>query len=628
VPLAIIFVAFTTFANLRGLRESGILFALPTYGFIISALAVIAIGVVRCLGDCSIAGRAATVHQEASLDLLVLLSAFAVGSSALTGVEAISNAVTIFRRPQGRNAAQTLGILGAIAVVLVLGIAFLTYRSGATPTEGTSLLSQIGSAALGGNNIFFYLFQAFTFAILVLAANTSFQGFPRLAAMMAKDGFLPRQFENVGDRLVLSNGMIVLAVLSALLIWAFEGNVERLIPLYAVGVFTAFTLSQAGMVVYWRRIGARLGKAGGHWRRSQIVNAVGAAATGLVVAIVVATRFWQGVWVVAAMLPVMIMGFRAIRRHYDQVAEQLRPMTLEALPPADAAAIPAAPADDGSGPTPTTKVVLLVDALDEAAATALGYARSFAGRDVQTLYVGDPAKAREVEARWPGFSRSDVPLDRLGEGDRTVDATIEYLRSVPRDGAEFLTVAIPERFSEASLTAAVRHRTAFSLKLRLMNEPGVVTTDVPVLAPDAPTRAIRPLIPDRVETVVFLSRVHLATLRALRYARSIRAHDTRGVYFAIEHENVDEIQREWFEQRVSLELDIVETPFRDLSTSVLEEVRRITAHPGAVASVVLPELVVSKRWHHALHNQRALFLKRLLLFEPGVVLSSVPHQLQ
>ncbi len=299
VPLAIIFVAFTTFANLRGLRESGILFALPTYGFIISALAVIAIGVVRCLGDCSIAGRAATVHQEASLDLLVLLSAFAVGSSALTGVEAISNAVTIFRRPQGRNAAYTLGVLGAIAVVLVLGIAFLTYRSGATPTEGTSLLSQIGSAALGGSNIFFYLFQAFTFAILVLAANTSFQGFPRLAAMMAKDGFLPRQFENVGDRLVLSNGMIVLAVLSALLIWAFEGNVERLIPLYAVGVFTAFTLSQAGMVVYWRRVGARLGKAGGHWRRSQVVNAVGAAATGLVVAIVVATRFWQGVWVVA-----------------------------------------------------------------------------------------------------------------------------------------------------------------------------------------------------------------------------------------------------------------------------------------------------------------------------------------
>jgi hypothetical protein len=585
---------------------------------------VIAIGVVRCLGDCSVAGRAAVVQQEASLDVVVLLSAFAVGSSALTGVEAISNAVTIFRRPQGRNAAQTLGILGGIAIVLVLGIAFLTWRSGVTPEAGTSLLSQIGSAALGGNNIFFYLFQAFTFAILVLAANTSFQGFPRLAAMMAKDGFLPRQFENLGDRLVLSNGMIVLAVLSAVLIWAFEGNVERLIPLYAVGVFTAFTLSQAGMVVYWGRQGTRLGSAAGHWRRSQVVNAVGAATTGLVVLIVVATRFWQGVWVVAAMLPIMIMGFRAIRRHYDQVSEQLRPVEVAAT--AVPAAVPLT--DDGAGPTPTTKVVLLVDSLDEAAATALGYARSFAGREVQTVYVGDPAKAREVEARWPGFTRSDAPLDQLGRSGHTVDAALEYLRAVPRDGAEFLTVAIPERFSERSLTAAVRHRTAFSLKLRLMSEPGVVITDVPVLAPDAPTRVIRPLIPDRVETVVFLARVHLATLRALRYARAIRGHDTRGVYFATERENVDDIQREWFEQRVSLELDIVETPFRDLATPVLEEVRRITAHPGAVASVVLPELVVSKRWHHALHNQRGLFLKRLLLFEPGVVLSSVPHQLQ
>ena len=153
-------------------------------------------------------------------------------------------------------------------------------------------------------------------------------------------------------------------------------------------------------------------------------------------------------------------------------------------------------------------------------------------------------------------------------------------------------------------------------------------TDVPVVAPTSPMGVIRPLIPDRVETVVFLAKVHRGTLQALRYARALRAHNTRGVYFSIEHENVDEIQREWFEQRVSLELDIVEAPFRDLATPVLDEVRRITAHPGAVASVVLPELVVAKRWHHALHNQRALFLKRLLLFEPRVVLSSVPYQLR
>jgi amino acid transporter len=624
VGLSIIFVAFTTFANLRGLRESGILFALPTYGFILSAMAVILIGVVRCMGDCSAAGQAVTIREEAGIDLVVLMSAFAVGSSALTGVEAISNAVTIFRRPQGRNAAATLGILGGIAVVLVLGFAWLTYKTGALPTHGASLLSRIGAAALGSNSVFFYLFQAFTFAILVLAANTSFQGFPRLAAMMAKDGYLPHQFENLGDRLVLSNGMIVLAVLSCVLIWAFEGNVERLIPLYAVGVFTAFTLSQSGMVVHWQRLGKLRGADAGHWRRKQLVNAVGAVATGFVVLIVVTQRFRQGVWVVAVMLPVMIAGFHTIRKHYDSVADELRPEPVPARAPTAAVYQPGDA--DGDGPTPSTKVVLLVDALDEATAKALGYARSFAGRGVEAIYVGNGAKSREIAARWPGFCRDEIRMERI-DGGRSVDAIMAHLRSIPRGDAEFLTVAIPERFSDASLTAAVRHRTAFSLKLRLLSEPGIVVTDVPVLAQNG-SGPLRPLIPDRVETLVFLSSVHRGTLRALRYARSLRGHATRAVYFAIEHENVDAIQRHWFEQRVSLELDIVETPFRDLATPVLEEVRRVTSRPGAVASVVLPELIVSKRWHNALHNQRALFLKRLLLFEPNVVLSSVPFQLR
>src|SRR5439155_26206877 len=194
---------------------------------------------------------------------------------------------------------------------------------------------------------------------------------------------------------------------------------------------------------------------------------------------------------------------------------------------------------DGFGPTPTTKVVLLVDALDEATAMALGYAHSFAGRDVETVYVGDPERGRQVEARWPGFCRADQPLHRLDAGERTVEATLAYLRAVPRDGADFLTVVIPERFTEASLTAAVRHRTAFALKLRLLSEPGVVITDVPVLAPTSRAGVSRPLIPDRVQTVVFLANVHRGTLQALRYARALRAHNTRGVYFSIEHENVD-----------------------------------------------------------------------------------------
>src|SRR4029077_6156549 len=262
--------------------------------------------------------------------------------------------------------------------------------------------------------------------------------------------------------------------------------------------------------------------------------------------------------VVALMLPVMIAGFRTIRKHYDAVADELRPEPATAPPPSSAAYEPGALAD-ADGPTPATKVVLLVDALDEATAKALGYARSFAGRGVEAIYVGDDAKAREVAARWPGFCREELPLGHL-DGHRSVDAILSYLRAIPREGTEFLTVAIPERFSEASLTAAVRHRTTFALKLRLLSEPGIVVSDVPVLASNGAAGPLRPLIPDRVETLVFLSSVHRGTLRALRYARSLRGHATRAVYFAIEHEDVDLIQRDWFEQRVSIELDIVETP--------------------------------------------------------------------
>jgi amino acid transporter len=628
IVLSAFFVLLITVANLRGLRESGILFAIPTYGFILSAFVVISVGVVKCLGDCSITGQIPLIREEAQLDVLVLLQAFAVGSSALTGVEAISNAVTIFRRPQGRNAAQTLGILGGVAVALVIGVAFIAHRTGALPTPRASLLSKIGAAAVGSGHPLFFVFQGFTFAILVLAANTSFQGFPRLAAMMAKDGFLPRQFENLGDRLVLSNGMVVLAAASIVLIGAFEANVERLIPLYAVGVFTAFTLSQAGMVRYWQRIGKRGGGRARGWRRSLAVNGVGAVATAFVVAIVVGSRFTRGVWVVAVIVPVMIAGFYAIRRHYDDVVEQLRPPPAA---PRSALATVEPDADNGwqdDGRSPGANVLLLVERLDEAAAAALGYARSFAGRNIRALYIGNERSARDVEAWWSEFCRGDIDLTIPPAAERGPDGIIAHIRSVPRAENGFVTVVVPEFFADRSLAGVVRHRQSFALKLRLMSEPGVVVSDVPMVASPDAEEIPRPLIPARVETLVLVSSVHRASLRALRYARSLRAHDTRAVYFAVDHESLEGIQSDWLDQRVSMELDIVETPFRDLTTPVLEEVRRITAHPGAVASVILPELVVAKRWHHLLHNQKGFFLKRLLLFEPQVVLSSVPYQLR
>jgi len=265
VELSIGFVALITLANLRGVRESGTVFAVPTYGFIASIFVLMITGLVKCaLAACPAAvtppaGQLLPIGTAASVSLFVLLHAFASGSTALTGVEAISNGVPAFRRPQAKNAADTLAIMGAIAVTMFLGISFLASRAHPLPSEAKSVVAQIADGVFHGG-LLYYMVQVFTAAILILAANTSYQDFPRLASILARDRFLPRQFENRGDRLVFSNGVIVLAILASILIWAFDANLDRLIQLYVVGVFTSFTLSQTGMVRHWRKLAREQGR--------------------------------------------------------------------------------------------------------------------------------------------------------------------------------------------------------------------------------------------------------------------------------------------------------------------------------------------------------------------------------
>ena len=311
-----------TLGNLRGVREAGLMFAFPTYAFLAVMYVTLGVGIAKCtVGTCPTASVPHPLPGRRWIGLFVLLKAFASGSAALPEWSRSRTASTAFRRPQARNAATTLLLMAGSAVTLFLGVSYLAVQMDARPSGTASVLSQVARATFPAGSpgsAVYYLVQAFTLAILVLAANTSYQGFPRLAALLARDSFLPRQFVNLGDRLAYSNGILVLTAAASGLIVAFGANVNSLIHLYVIGVFTAFTLAQAGMVRYWLRT-RRPG-----WRWSALLNGIGAAATLVVAVIVIATKFAAGAWMVIVAIPIMIVGFYAVRRHYRAVARRLR----------------------------------------------------------------------------------------------------------------------------------------------------------------------------------------------------------------------------------------------------------------------------------------------------------------
>jgi amino acid transporter len=324
VLLAILLVMLVTLANLRGVKEAGTLFAIPTYGFVTIIGITLLAGFARCaLSSCPVAATSdLRIEAGAALGLFLLMRAFASGATALTGVEAIADGVQAFRRPQAKNAAQTLAIMAAIAVTMFLGITVLAQLLHVRITEDiattNSVLSQIGAAVYGDGAFLFYVLQIFTAGILILAANTAFQDFPRLSSILARDGFMPSQFRNRGDRLVFSNGVVILAVAASGLIWLFEAQLTHLIQLYVVGVFTAFTLSQAGMVRRWFRV------KGDRWRRKAVINGIGALTTGVVLIVVTITKYDRGAKYVVWGIPVIVAFFLAVHHHYERVARILR----------------------------------------------------------------------------------------------------------------------------------------------------------------------------------------------------------------------------------------------------------------------------------------------------------------
>jgi amino acid transporter len=604
VALSLLFVLLLTLVNLRGVRESGFAFAVPTYGFVVAMLLLLGTGVSKCaLGTCPQAHVPDPLAAgTGAVTVFVVLRAFASGAAALTGVESISNGVNAFKPPPGKNAARTLLVMGAIAITLFIGVSYLAVQMHARPSDSVSVLSEIARTTFPQSSwasFMYYVVQGLTFAVLVLAANTSYQGFPRLGAVLARDRFFPRQFINLGDRLVYSNGIIVLAAVASFLIWIFNANVLSLIHLYVIGVFTAFTLSQAGMVRYWLR------RRDPGWRRAATLNATGAAATGLVAILVIQAKFTAGAWAVIVAIPLIILGFYGVNRHYRKVERRVR---------AGVAAVEAAP-------PPTNQVVLYVDSADAALQEALWYARQIAGDDFRAIHVPGSHSDPGLRARFRSLTDIRPDLEVVDADLGRPEAVIDYLWSLPRGESNFVSVIIPELFRRRSLVAAVSRRTTFSLKVRLLREPGVVISDVPVLAQDG----VVPL-PKRAVCRLLVSGAHAASMRAVNYASTLGFADTKALFFAFEREESDRLRSEWAATEMRVPLEIEEAPYRDIGEPLLRALRAITADPEAVAVVILPELIFSGP-QRLLHNQRALYIKRLLLFEPRVILTSVPYRL-
>ncbi len=470
VGLCFAIIAFITIMNLRGVKESGRVFAVPTYAYILILTGLVAFGLAKTYFgwfggvepikfDPHLAAKGVR-EAGGTLGIFLLLKGFSSGAVALTGVEAISNGVPAFRRSEAKNAAATLTWMAVILGSLFLGVSVLAHHLHPFPSHEITVNAQMGKQVFG-DNVVFWFFQLATAAILTLAANTAYADFPRLSSIIARDGYLPRQLANRGDRLVFSNGVLVLAILAGVLIFVFGGETNALIPLYAVGVFVSFTLSQTGMVRHHQR------EREPNWRFHAAINGIGAVATAIVAIVIATTKFTGGAWVPLVVIPLIVLLFKGIKRHYDTISESLR------------------------------------------------------------------------------------------------------------------------------------------------------------VAPDFRPRRMNHTV------VVLVGNLHRGVLEALAYARSLAPNRLLAVTVVSDDEERERIEDAWSERRIEIPLEIVYSPYRELSRPILRFIDELDArYDNDIITVVIPEVVVTSWWSHLLHNQSALFLKGRLLYRKGTVVTSVPYHLE
>jgi len=488
VTIAVAVIAALTLMNLRGTRESGRAFAVPTYVFVTCILAVSAVGLTRAvLGDAPVAESAGySVHAEQTgltgLALLFLaLKAFSSGCTALTGVEAISNGVPAFRAPKSRNAARTLVAMGALAVTMFVGITVLAIVADVHVADSTcdligfrgdchsdpqqTVIAQLASAVFGAGSVMFYLVQASTALVLILAANTAYNGFPMLASLLAQHRLMPTQLRTRGDRLAYSNGIIALALVAGLLVVAYQADVDQLLHLYILGVFTSFTLSQVGMVRHWNRELQVVIAPGVRHRinGARLLNAFGATLTGLVLVIVLFTKFTGGAYLVVIAVPLLCLLMRGVNRHYAKVSQELRPTR-------DARLLPS-----------RVHAIVLVSTVNEPVLRAIAYARATRPSSLTALTVCiDPDEVRTIEDDWVD-ANLPVPLTLLDSPFRDITTPVldHVMRLRTENPHDLVAVFVPEYVVDRWWEGILHNQSALRLKLRLLTMQGVVVTSVP-----------------------------------------------------------------------------------------------------------------------------------------------------
>ena len=456
VALGLLAVGILTWGNLRGVRESGKIFALPTYLFVGGLGLMILVGLGRELFGTPVDHAVASVPAVEGLTLFLLLRAFSSGCTALTGIEAISNGVPAFRDPVSKNAATTLTWMATILACLFLGVTILAHIYGLVPREEETLISQIARISLGGG-VLYYFMQVATMLILILAANTSYNGFPRLASLLARDGFLPRQMRSLGDRLAFSNGILILGVCAAVLLIVFRGDTHALIPLYAVGVFLSFTLSQSGMVRHWLEL------KGEGWRKALAINMTGAVATGVATVVLALTKFTHGAWVVIVLVPLLIGMFRKIQWHYRIADWQLALDMYER---------PRTP--------PPNVLVMPINGVNRSIVMALDYARR-CGEDLRAVYVDlDPDETIKIKGQWERWG-GGTPLVILPSPYRSFLAPLlNYIQTVRQEQpGVWVTVVLSEVIPARWWQNLLHNQRALLIKAALLFQFRVVVIDVP-----------------------------------------------------------------------------------------------------------------------------------------------------
>ncbi|MDR0359743.1 MAG: APC family permease [bacterium] len=636
VPLCLVGLVLLVLANLRGMREAGTIFAGPTYLFVAAMLLLVMVGLIEAAATHRPPGHYAPRPITEILTPLLILTAFASGASSMTGIEAISNTVPSFRKPESRNAQRTLAILATLLVLLFLGISALDLFYGAEPYSSgkPTVLSQIAGGVFHGPFSFlYYLIQFSTLLVLILAANTSFSGFPRLGAILAHDRYLPMRFGYLGDRLVFSTSVVFLAVVAAILIVAFDANTDSLINLYALGVFTAFTLAQSAMARHWWQSRDQ------GWRQGLAINGTGALITLLVAVIIIITKTPRGAWIVLVVVPLLILLFRSISRYYRSVE-----MRLTAAKPRGQAQI-------------RPWVVVPFVRLDRATEVAIAYAGTITN-DVRALHLVHRAREGAAtkagwEQHWEGWPGPKPTLVQglevrllVWDGARTLLRALHRLEEdLPGPSPETIgwitTVVLPEWDPGHLVEAAVARPQVAFMKWILYRRPGTVVASLS--SPGAggitndPVGAELGRPRDTRVAIVPVLRLEAPTMRALDYAR-----ETADVVIALHVEAASGLQTEgedhtqadlqaWQRERgaTKLRIVIIESPVRLIVEPVLAYIdtwRR--AHPEPICTVVVPELYDARWWAAPLHNHRGLWLKAALLVRRSVAVADVNFHLR